>query len=238
MERKMKQRIIEITGRLFLVLAFGLSLTGMMKANETPNQTFSAKRQQVFEKLRSQKQSAKNGLEISEVNRANFDLGQRFALAKFDTQGLDQYNDAYFYLVVGLVELSDKLEGSPESVELQKVLKSVVRNEAPSSEIKTELERIGNQYLARQTNEQQWYFKSGLTVTGVVNAGFMFDEEELKKSLSEMQALIKIAPAGTPNELLEPMGDLVKYVAQTTFSEDDFYAISENAMIISESIIA
>jgi hypothetical protein len=75
-------------------------------------------------------------------------------------------------------------------------------------------------------------------VTEVVNAGFMFDEEELKKSLSEMQALIKIAPAGISNELLEPMGDLVKYVAQTTFSEDDFYAISENAMIISESIIA
>lgn len=89
---------------------------------------------------------------------------------------------------------------------------------------------------APRPSEQQWYFKSGSTLVELLIASYLYDEIELKKRLSEMQALITMAPTGTPNEMLEPMGTLVKYAAQTTYTDEDYVAIFEGAFGISELV--
>ncbi len=249
---KMKNRILQIINRLFLTFALSTTVAvGIAKANTTTNQNVSANRQQMVETLRSQifdnqkstnsritKNVAKTGLAISEINKNNFDIGQRFAFTVFDLQGLEEDEKAYQFLVVDLVELIDKFEGQPEAVELQKVLTSVVRNTATVEELQTEVERIAKNYLSQQKKEQQWYFNSGSTITNLVIASYFGDDTELKNRLSEMQALITIAPKETPGEMLAPMGDLVKYIAKATLSEDDYVAIFEGAMGITESVIA
>ena len=53
----------------------------------------------------------------------------------------------------------------------------------------------------------------------------MGEDDLIKKDLSDLQALIKSAPKGTSESMLEPMKNLTKYTAQTTFTDDDYTAI-------------
>lgn len=158
----MKQRIIEITSKLFLLFAIGLSFIGMTKANVT-NQNTVARRLQVIGTLRHQlsdekqktsglttKNISKNGFPITEINQTNFDLGWRLAMVVFEADGFEGVEGGYQYLVVDLAELIDKFEGKTEGIELQKVLRSVIRGTADSAEVKQELERIAKEYRSAQ----------------------------------------------------------------------------------------
>lgn len=246
----MKYRILEIIGKIFLLFALSTTLSvGLVKANITTTQNVFAHRQQMIETRRGQifddqkntsslktKNTAKKKLSISEINRNSFDVGQRFAFTFFDAQGLED-EKAYQFLIVDLVELIDKLEGQPEAVELQQVLTSVVRKTVESVQVQREIETMAKNYLARQKDESQWYFNSGATLVKLVMASYFSKDAELKNRLSEMQALITIAPKETPPEMIEPMGDLVKYMAQTAFTEDDYVAIIEGALGIGNSVI-
>lgn len=234
----MKNKLFTIANKLIILTVLAASF--LMVANAKTG--FSANRQRFIGNLRGQisdETSTGNRIaKTSTVNQNKFDLGRIFAYAIIDAEGLDENEEAYTYLVVDLAELIDKLEGSPEALKLQKVLKSVIRHTADGSQVRKEIESISKTYLAKQKSEQKWYFKSGSTVINLVLASYNGDDAEMKKRLAEIQVLIKIAPKSTSKEILNPMNQLAKYGGQTSFSEDDYVAIFEEVNALNENVAA
>lgn len=160
-------------------------------------------------------------------NQNNFIIGKDFALAMFDAAALEDYEEALSYTIVDLVYLIDRLEGQPEVVQLQKTLKKVVRGTSTAIEIRKEIETVSKTYLNRQKADQKWYVNAGTTTMNLSISTYLEEDAAIKKGLAELQALIKIAPKGTPQEVIDPMNVLAKYVTKTAFTEADYAAMFE-----------
>ena len=148
-------------------------------------------------------------------------------MAKFDAAASEDYEDALNYTILDLVYLIDQLDGQPEGVQLQKTLKTVVRGTSTALQVSKEIETISKTYLARQKVDSKWYFNAGQTSMNLMISTYMGDDAQIKKGLTDLQSLIKVAPKGTAKEVIDPMNVLAQYVAKTSFTEEDYTAIYE-----------
>jgi predicted Zn-dependent peptidase len=231
----MKNHIKSIYGKLIVLVAIATILTGVNFAQKPDV----AKRGQLVEKLR-QEQNLKSAKiskgNINAVNADNFYLGSSFAMAIYFSEGIDKDNKSVDYTIVELVRLIDKLEGQPEAPMLQKTLKSIVRLTTNATTARAEIVAAQKAYGARQKKEQQWYFNAGFTASDLSISSYVGDAAFTKQDLKDLQALIKIAPQGTPKELLDPMNALAKYVAKATYTKDDYVAIYDGVGTVFDSI--
>lgn len=243
----MKKQIKGTFGKLFALAAVAIVLTGAAFA-QMPNRSANA-REQLNHLLRGQEKSQINTLAVLQksvvksnavtlTNSTNFQIGKDFSLAIFDAAGLDEYEDSMNYTIVDLVYLIDSIDGQPESVTLQKTLKSLVRGTSDTATVKKEIENASKSYLARQKVDQKWYFNAGQTSMNLMISTYMGEDAQIKKGLTDLQALIKVAPSGTPKEVLDPIGSLAKYVAKTTYTEDEYMAIYEGIGNVINAITA
>ena len=231
----MKQTIKQTINKLFVVVAVATILTGAVSAQQTQ------KNREQFEQLireNSQIQTTEIQTNIAATqneravtpkknltNQDNFNLGKDLALAKFDASGIGKNEDAASYTILDLVYLIDRFEDQPEAANLKAILKSVVRETADSDRVQKDIDMVFKIYLKRQNAGQKWYLNAGMTSMNLSIATYFGEDAGIKKGLSELQALIKIAPKGTPKEIIDPMNVLAKYVTKTAFTEEDYIAI-------------
>lgn len=236
----MKNRIISILNKAILTVATAAGiLTGTAFAQQTTGKTDDNRAQLVEELHRQTKEMYAKSLAVLDnaagekagaaavvlTNGDNFRVGKEFAVAMFDAEGIDESDEAFNYTIIDLAYLIDRLEGQAEAVKLQKTLKSVLRGTSSAAAVKTEIEIISRLYLNRQKATQKWYFNAGRAAMNLKISSYLGEDARVKKDLSDLQALIKIAPKGTSESILEPMGNLVKYAAKATFTDEDYTAI-------------
>ena len=232
----MKIQIKQTLNKLFVAVALAMVLTVAAFA-QMPNKSEN-NREQLTELLHRQSPTVTKTLGASKgtivksgavtlTNSTNFTIGKNFAMAKFDAAASEDYEDALNYTILDLVYLIDQLDGQPEAVQLQKTLKTVVRGTSTALQVSKEIETISKTYLARQKVDSKWYFNAGQTSMNLMISTYMGDDAQIKKGLTELQSLIKVAPKGTAKEVIDPMNVLAQYVAKTSFTEEDYTAIYE-----------
>lgn len=238
----MKNRINKIIGKLFTVVVLSAALTGAVFAQESLTEKTENFRVRATEPIRrrveqnTEKWTIKKAVEtkelyLSTVNRTNFNLGSEFATALMNAARLDEGDSAAKAAMIDLIYLIDSLENQPEAAAvLQKTLKSIVRGTAKAAQVRLEIESASKSYSSRLTSEQQWYFKSGTAVTELVFSTYASDDAAMKKGLAEIKELIKTAPPKTSGEILVPMNNLAKYIANAAFAENDYAAIFKSAV--------
>lgn len=226
----MKTQLKNVSNKFFAVIALAIILTGAAFAQKTDGsdniRKLIAENAQRDLKIQN-KTSAANKTVLSAANSLNFVIGKDFALAVYDANDMDLSDESLNYTIVDLVYLIDELEGQTEAAQLQKILKSVVRRTLTGEEISKEIENVSKSYLARQKVEQQWFYNSGFSSMNLLIAAYSNDVQKTKNGLSELQNLIKLAPTGTPKEIIEPINALAKFAAKTTFTGEDYAAIHD-----------
>lgn len=179
---------------------------------------------------------AKGGQFVTAQNKLGFNIATKFTMAKFDASLFRNNAEVKNMLVVALVYLVNDLEGQPEAAQLQKTLKLLLDEKNDSAQILANIENASESFSNRLPEEQKWYFASGATVTNLMIGTYMSDNTTIRKNLSEMQTLIKIAPKGTSDAIISTMNDLTKYAGNTHFADDDYHAILQAANQIGDSI--
>lgn len=212
----MKNRIIKISGKLFVVITLSAILAGAIFARKSENKAASG--------------NNLNELYISNVNRKNFNLGSKFVSALMDAAYLERDENAEKSTIVDLVYLIDFLEGQPETNALQKTLKSIVRGTSNAVQLHLEIENARKSYSKRLPPEQKWYFNSGTAVTNLVFNAYINDNAAMKRNLSEIRELVRIAPQGISDGILVPLNNLTKYIPKTVFTETDYTAVFQGAI--------
>jgi hypothetical protein len=241
--KKMKNEIKNYLSKFILAVATAISLLTGAALAQMPNRNQTERERIHRHAVETKSLAARQtiGAKAANVNLVNggvFQNGKDFSMAAFDAEWMDEDQEAYNYTILDLVYLIDRLDGQPEAAQLQKTLRAVVRGTSTAALVKQDIERISNLYLARQKSDQKWYFNAGKTSMNVMIASFMGEDASIKKGLQDLQALIKTAPKGTAKEILNPMGALAKYVAQKTFTDEDYTAIYEGAGSIIEAATA
>lgn len=238
----MKIYIKQILNKLFVGIALAMVLTASAFAQK-PEQytairgqfTESVRRQIPTQTLAKRDTVFKSGT-VTSANSTNFLIGKNFALAKFDAAYIEADKEALGYTIVDLVYLIDELDGQPEAADLQKTLKAVVRGTSSSEQVIKDIETASKTYLARQTVAPKWYFNAGQTSINLKISTYLNEDAKIKKGLSDLQTLIKIAPQGIPKEIIDPMNVLAKYVAKTAFTEADYTAIFQGAGSVIDAV--
>lgn len=90
---------------------------------------------------------------------------------------------------------------------------------------------------ARQKVDRKWYFNAGQTSMNLMIATFMNEDANIKKNITALQGLIKIAPKGTAKEILDPMSALAKYIAPKIYTDEDYTAIFEGVGSLMDAVI-
>lgn len=236
----MKNRIIKTIGKLSGVIALAAILTGAGFAQKSVEKSGGEmRRRQATAQVRRQSNGRLAGeFSLSAVNQKNFNLGSEFIKALMDAAYLNENKNTAKSAIVALVYLIDCLENQPETAALQKILTSVVRAKANAAQVRLELQTASKSYSARLKNEQKWYFKAGGAVTNLVYSTFVDDDAAMKKDLSEIAELIKIAPAGISNKFIVSMNDLARFDARTAFAQDDYAAIFRGAVELVQAVNA
>lgn len=246
----MKKKMIEITGKILTILMLAAFAAAMSFAqNSADKNAVQNHRAQAVDKVRRQIKanysnknlSLKTGNHkafISANNLTNFNLGSDFIIALTDSSQSETDAESKKNLIIDLVYLIDSLENQPENIALQKVLKSVTKKTSNAAQVHSEIENAFKSYANRQTKEQKWYLDAGSVVTKLIFGTYVGDNAAITKGLSETQKLVRIAPLGTPEEIINPMNNLAKYVAQTAFSEGEYTAIFDQAMNLFRSVNA
>ena len=247
----MKKQLKNIIGKLLIVTTLAVILTGAIFAQkaekrqvlETSQKTVELIRQRLKEKVKTEGSTVKqantaNGSLVSAASQTNFNLGSNFIIAMTNASYIDNDSGAADSTIVRLVYMIDQMEGQPEADALQNTLKSLVRGTSNAAKVRLEIENAMKSYTGKLTGDQKWFYDAGQSVTNLIFHIYSNDQALVKKNLSEIQNLIKLAPHGTPEEIIAPMQTLAKYVSQTTFAENDYTAIIEGAVGIFDSVNA
>ena len=245
----MKTKIIELTGKLLTILMMAAFAAAISFAQDSASKNTTQNRTRAIDQVRgrfdakhlTKNLSAKTSKYkpfISANNLTNFNLGSDFIIAMIDSAQFDADAEAKKSLIVDLVYLIDSLENQPENLALQKILKSITKETSNAAQIHLEIENAFKSYASRQTSEQKWYLETGSAITKIIFSTYVGDNAAITKGLSETQKLVKIAPLGTPEEIINPMNNLTKYVAQTAFSEGEYAAIFNQTMALFKTVNA
>lgn len=179
-----------------------------------------------------------HGQNVSAVNQHNFNIGSKFVFAILNSSLLENNEKVLNSTIIDLVYLIDSLDGEPESAALQKTLQSLIRKTANCGEIRTEIINASNSYSTRLRGEESWYYSSGATVTNLLINAYFGDNTAIKKNLSEILNLVKIAPQETSEKITLSMKSLAEYVKKSTFAKDDYLALLQDANILIDTVNA
>ncbi len=224
----MKNQFKQISNKLFIVIALAIVLTGSVFAQKSVEGE--NLRKQISESTRRVSRIENRTAAISKsvfsyANSLNFQVGKDFALAIYDAKDLDNSDEALNYTIVDMVYLIDDLENQSEAAQLQKLLQAAVRRTKSGAQISMEIETISKTYMARQKVDQKWYYNAGFGSMNLMISAYLGDNALTKKDVTQLQALIKIAPENTPKEIINPLNDLAKFAAKTVFTQEDYTAI-------------
>jgi hypothetical protein len=175
---------------------------------------------------------------VSQTNQFSYQIGKDFAMAIEDAKTMKDDSESFNFTIVDLVYLIDGLEGQAEAVQLQAILKGVIRGTKDLTAVSREISAISNTYLARQTAEQKWYFNVGSVQMNLMYAGWSKDAVGATKNTKELQALVKTAPVGTPALVLEAIKGLAKYATMAQLTVNDFSDIVDDAKLITTIVYA
>ena len=181
---------------------------------------------------------ARNGQFITAQNRLGFNVATQFTMAKFDASLFGNNREVKNMLVVALVYLINDLEGEPEAAQLQKTLKLLLDGKTDAAQLLAQIENASESFSNRLSKEQKWYFASGAAVTNLLIGTYMSDNTTIRKNLSEIKTLTKIAPEGTSDALIVKMDNLTKYAFNANFTDADYNILIDAANQIGESVNA
>ncbi len=199
--------------------------------------TFAQKPQTVRSITRTENRSALPGA-VNAANRKSYEIGKTLTCVIDDSKYMEDDDSTFNYVIVDLAYLIDDLEGQPESQQLQAILKGILRNTKEFSALSGEIEAVSRSYFARLDSENKWYFNVGSSQRKLMNAGWSKDGTAVAKSLKEIQALVRTAPQGTPQSVINTIKGLSKYGAMAKFTEDDLTAIVDDTKIITNVMYA
>jgi hypothetical protein len=175
---------------------------------------------------------------VSAANQTSYQTGKNFAMAIEDSKTMKDDSENFDYTIVDLVYLIDGLEGQTEAVQLQAILKGIVRGTKDLAAVSREIAAVSNTYLARQTVEQKWYFNVGSAQMNLMYAGWSKDAAATAKSLKDLQSLTKTAPVGTSKLIIEAINGLSKYATLNPFTVGDYGDMVDDAKIITTLVYA
>lgn len=175
---------------------------------------------------------------VSITNKLAFQIGKDFAMAIEDTKYMKDDNKSFNFAIVDLVYLIDSLEGQAEAVQLQGIMKGIVRGQKDLTLVSKEIAAISTAYQTRIAAEQKWYFSVGTAQMNLMMSGWAKDATATAKFAKELQGLSKTAPASTPKIILDAMNGLSKYATLNPFTVDDYGDMNNDAKIISTLVYA
>ena len=175
---------------------------------------------------------------VSAANQNAFQIGKDFAMAIDDSKTMKENGNNFNFTIVDLVYLIDELEGQPEAAQLQTLLKAIIRAQKDQTLVSGEITTISNSYVARQNVEQKWYFNVGAAQMRLMYAGWAKDAGATGKCLKDLQALTKVAPAGTPKIILDAINGLSKYATLNPFTVADYGDMVDDAKIVTTLVWA
>jgi hypothetical protein len=175
---------------------------------------------------------------VSAVNQTSYQIGKDFAMAIDDSKTMKDDGESFNYTIVDLVYLVDELEGQSEAVQLQAILKGVVRGTKDLTKVSGEISTISNMYFARLSGEQKWFYNVGTAQMNLMIAGYSKDAAATAKNLKDLQLLIKSAPQGTSKLVLEAINGLSKYATLNPFTVADYGDMIDDAKLITTLVYA
>lgn len=161
----------------------------------------------------------------SSVGRTSFMLGRDFSLAVFNASRLKKDQHATKHLIVDLVYLIDRLEGSSESVSLRKTLTQVVRESAAREVIAAQIEKEGDRYRARLKGVELWNFDIGYTALHLTLASYNNVESAVREDIAKLKALGDSCPDSTSQAAIEKIAVLQRFVTDAQISDEDYQRI-------------
>ena len=226
----MKTQIKNYSSKILLTLLAAIGILTGTAAAQKPDKSggeFYSRAMRAGRKYAGKMQARKAGAVAAASNGETFQNGKDLTMAIYDADQMDSDDDALNYTILDLVYLIDRLDGQPEAAPLQKTLRSIVRGTTNAAAVKKDIETVSTAYLKRQTAEQKWYYNAGRTSMNLLIASYSGADADIKKGLTDLQALVKTAPKNTLDEILNPMKALDKFAAQKTFADADYTAIYE-----------
>ena len=175
---------------------------------------------------------------VSAASQNAYQIGKDFAMAIDDSKKMKDNGDSFNYTIVDLVYLIDELEGQAEAVQLQAMMKQIIRGQKDQSLVSREIAAISNTYLNRQTTEQKWFFNVGTSQMRLMYAGWAKDATATAKNLKDLQLLMKTAPVGTSKLIVEAINSLSKYATLTPFTVADYSEMVDDAKMITTLVYA
>ncbi len=169
---------------------------------------------------------------ISAANRKSYEIGKTLTCVIDYSSYMNEDDDVFKHVIVDLTYLIDDLEGQPEAQQLQMILKGIIRNTKDLSLLSGEIEAVSKSYFTRLDSEKKWYFNVGSSQRKLIAAVWSKDGSAVVKSLKEIQGVIRTAPQGTPQTILDAIKGLSKYGATAKFTEDDLTALVDDTKII------
>lgn len=175
---------------------------------------------------------------VNAANRQAFQIGKNFAVAIDDAKYMGTDEEMFNYAIVDLVYLIDSLEGQPEAVQLQTLLKGIVRETKEIAAVSSEISAISKSFFARQTTEKRWYFNVGVAQMNLLLAGWGKDSTGSVTNVKELQTLAKTPPAGTPQIVLDAIKGLAVYAVKPKLEQADFTSLVNDTKIITTLVYA
>ena len=88
------------------------------------------------------------------------------------------------------------------------------------------LDKVEKSLQTRLASEQFWYLNVGKNAIEIQIATILNDGAAMKTELANLKALIQKAPRNVPQDVLQPLNELTKYIAKQTLNKDDYTAIN------------
>ena len=161
----------------------------------------------------------------SSSDRTSFMLGRDFSLAAFNASRLKKDPHATKHLIVDLVYLMDRLEGSREAGSLRRVLTQVVRETEEREVIAAEIEREGQRYRARLKGAELWNFDIGHAALHLTLASYNNAESTVREDIARLKALADSVPQGISAAAIEKIAALQKFAGDRPIADEDYQRI-------------
>ncbi len=193
---------------------------------------------QQFEKM-SLKNVASSGKYVTEINQNNFALGHYLMRTSYDAYFAElDGDDAYTNVIEDIEILMELFEGERETALLENLLKSIENGNGDTTQIYAVMRELEETYRAELTAEEDWFLLYGEWTTCLIGDTYLGDDEYILEDLYVLQDMVADAPEVVAEQILTPVNDLSKFNEQTSFTAEDYEAISTAAFNIFDLVFA
>ena len=124
-----------------------------------------------------------------------------------------------------LAFLWDELYLQPEASQVEAVLRAVVRNQGTTDMKIAKLDAVATSLDTRLKPDHKWYYSVGKTYSQMSVAANNDDFTTMTTRLVELGKLAKIAPTGTPTDLVNAMAKIGEIITKPKLTDDDIAVI-------------